>query len=81
MHYFALIVAPSTTSFLFRLAEVFWDDLKHARRIYQKRAVLEDDGHGNFSVRNLSSGFRSNEGDHAGDDSSDNAQDSSDNAA
>lgn len=33
--------------------EIFWDDLKHARRIYQKRAILEDDGHGGVSVRRL----------------------------
>ena len=35
------------------LKEIFWEDLKHARRIYQKRAILEDDGRGTVSVRRL----------------------------
>lgn len=35
------------------VAEIFWEDLKHARRIYQKRAILEDDGRGTISVRRL----------------------------
>lgn len=43
----------NTALYPFPSTEIFWDDLKHARRIYQRRAVLEDDGRGNFSVRDL----------------------------
>ena len=42
-------VVPSS----FMSKEIFWEDLKHARRIYQKRAILEDDGRGTVSVRRL----------------------------
>ena len=35
------------------IAEIFWDDLKHARRIYQKRAILEDDSESPVSARGL----------------------------
>jgi len=55
-----IFVVWLAAALMFRLKEVlpvkkkvFWDDLKHARRIYQRRAVLEDEGGGNFSVRNL----------------------------
>ena len=41
----------ASLSFIF--IEIFWEDLKHARRIYQKRAMLEDDGRGTISVRRL----------------------------
>ena len=38
---------------LFFMAEIFWDDLKHARRIYQKRAILEDDSQAPVIARRL----------------------------
>jgi len=55
-----ILVVWAAAAFMLRLKEVlpvkkkiFWDDLKHARRIYQKRAILEDDGQGNASVGRL----------------------------
>ena len=42
-----------TIHLYYLVTEIFWEDLKHARRIYQKRAVLEDDGRGAVSVRRL----------------------------
>ena len=60
MFYVASLIACSsdlTHSFLFLrlffIAEVFWEDLKHARRIYQKRAILEDDSQSPVSARRL----------------------------